>query len=315
MVHKDNRALAWDYAIPCVACVVMTSMYGDLNRPPLNEAELSRALTGPRSRWTEVRVVEAIASTNAELADRARTDRRDGLVLVAEHQTAGRGRLDRVWTAPARAGITMSVLVRPPDVPVSRWPWIPLLSGLAVAAAVRQVGDVPATLKWPNDVIVEDRKLGGLLVERLEGGDGGDRAAAVIGIGLNVTTTREELPTSYATSLRLESAATTDRFTLVKAILRRLEGLLAEWEAGAGSPSAGMQAAYLSACSTVGQSVRIELPGHEAIEGVATGIDRDGSVGGRDGFRTAGIRRRRCHAREGPGVTPSVLTSTADIHC
>jgi BirA family transcriptional regulator, biotin operon repressor / biotin---[acetyl-CoA-carboxylase] ligase len=256
----------------------MTSPYGDLSRPPLNEAELARALTGDGSRWNEVRVVEATPSTNTDLAAQVRTDLRDGLVLVAEHQTAGRGRLDRVWVAPPRAGITMSALVRPVDVPVVRWPWIPLLSGLAVAAAIRQVAEVAAALKWPNDVMVEDRKLAGLLVERLDGGDGGGRAAAVIGIGLNVSTTREELPTPQATSLVLESAATTDRATLVKAILRRLEGLLAEWEAGNGVASGELRAAYLSACSTVGQLVRVELPGDQWVEGTATGVDEIGRL-------------------------------------
>lgn len=256
----------------------MTSRYDDLSRPPLSAAELGRSLTGAGSRWSEVTVVEASPSTNAELAAGARTDPRDGLVLVAEHQTAGRGRLDRTWEAPARAGITMSVLVRPVDVPVNRWPWIPLLSGLAVAAAVRQVAEVPAVLKWPNDVLVEDRKLGGVLVERLDGGAGRIRAAAVIGIGLNVSMTRAELPTSYATSLALESSTTTDRTTLVKAILRRLDGLLAEWEAGAGIASSPLQAAYRSACSTIGQRVRVELPGQPAVEGVASGLDETGRL-------------------------------------
>lgn len=268
----------------------MTSQYDDLSRPPLSSAELSRALTGPDSRWSEVTVVEVSPSTSADLAARAKTDPRDGLVVVAEHQTAGRGRLDRVWVAPARAGITMSVLVRPVDVPVSRWPWIPLLAGLAVAAAVRQVAEVPAELKWPNDVLVRDRKLAGLLVERLESGAGGTRAAAVIGIGLNVSMTEAELPTPYATSLALESAATTDRTTLVKAILRRLDGLLAEWEAGAGEPSTALRSAYRSACSTIGQRVRVELPGHPAVEGVAAGLDETGRllVETDDGWRAFG---------------------------
>jgi len=256
----------------------MTTMYGDLGRPPLREDELARALTGAGSRWSEVTVVEAVASTNAALASLGRTDARDGLVLVAEHQTAGRGRLDRTWVAPPRAGVTMSVLVRPVDVPVGRWPWVPLLSGLAVAATVRQVARVPAVLKWPNDVMVGDRKLGGLLVERIDGGRDGGRAAAVIGIGLNVSTTRAELPTTQATSLALESAATTDRCTLVKAILRRLEGLLAVWEHGFGVPSGELQGAYRAACSTIGQPVRIELPGHEAVDGVATGVDESGRL-------------------------------------
>ena len=114
-----------------------------------------------------------------------------------------------------------------------------MLSGLAVAAAVRQVAEVPATLKWPNDVIVEDRKLGGLLVERVERGGRSGRAG---GRGDRDRAQRhDDRATSsrrrMATSLALESATTTDRATLVKAVLRRLEGLLAEWEAGGGVPS------------------------------------------------------------------------------
>jgi BirA family transcriptional regulator, biotin operon repressor / biotin---[acetyl-CoA-carboxylase] ligase len=256
----------------------MISRYGDLSRPPLNEAELARALTGDGSRWTELRVVEATPSTNADLAAVGRTTGREGLVLVAEHQTAGRGRLGRSWVTPARAAITMSVLIRPHNVPVARWPWIPLLSGLAVAAAVRQVAGVSAELKWPNDVMVEDRKLAGLLVERLDDAVGAGRAAAVIGIGINVTTLNDELPAPLSTSLALESATTTDRNTVIKAVLRRLEGLLSEWEAGDGRPSSGLQTAYVSACSTIGQQVRVDLAAAESIEGVATGIDETGRL-------------------------------------
>ncbi|MDX6296314.1 MAG: BirA family transcriptional regulator [Nocardioidaceae bacterium] len=250
-------------------------MYDDLDRPPLSESELTRALTLAGSRWTHVEVVNESPSTNARLAERAASDERDGLVLVAEHQTAGRGRLDRTWTTPPRAAITMSVLVRPVGVPMSRWPWISLLAGLAVAAAVRRVAGVEAGLKWPNDVVVDDRKLAGLLVERVEGGFG---PAAVIGVGLNVSTTRAELPTPYATSLTLEGATTTDRATLVKAILRRLDGLLAQWERRAGTPSVELRAAYRGACVTIGQRVRLEVYGRETVEGVAVGIDESGRL-------------------------------------
>lgn len=276
----------------------MTSMYDDLGRPPLNAAALRRSLTGDSSRWTAVQVVATAASTNAELTRRARRGEPAGSVLIAEHQVAGRGRLGREWVAAPRAGLSMSVLIRPVGVPVARWPWIPLLSGLAVAAALRQVADVPAMLKWPNDVMVDDKKLAGLLVERIEGdsrgpsggdgdggmGDGGgsahqgEGAAAVIGIGLNVTTTRAELPTAYATSLLLEGASTTDRQTLASAVLRRLDGLLSEWEAGAGEPSAALLAAYRAACSTLGAEVRVELPGREPVEGRAVDIDDSGRL-------------------------------------
>ncbi len=253
----------------------MTPAYDDLSRPPLDAGALARALTGAGSRWTEVEVVAADPSTNATLADRARTEDGDGLVLVAEHQTAGRGRLDRTWTAPPRAGVTMSVLVRPAGVVVARWPWVPLLAGLAVAAAVQQLAEVPAGLKWPNDVVVGERKLAGVLVERVEGPGG---PAAVIGMGLNVSMTRAELPVEQATSLTLESAKVADRQTLVKAILRRLDGLLAEWEAGAGAPSERLLTAYRSACVTIGRQVRVELPGHPPVEGRASAVDESGRL-------------------------------------
>lgn len=258
----------------------MTSMYGDLGRPPLNRQALVRALTGDGSRWTEIRVNAAEPSTNAALATLARTDPRDGLVLLTEHQTAGRGRLDRVWVSPPRAGVTMSVLVRPREVPVARWPWLPLLAGLAVAAALRQVTDVAATLKWPNDVMVDDRKVAGLLVERVEHVDAaeGASAAAVIGMGINVSTTRDELPTEQATSLSLEGASSTDRLTIVKAVLRRLDGLLSEWEANRGTPSQPLRDAYRSACSTIGRQVRVELPRQPSVIGIATDIDESGRL-------------------------------------
>lgn len=255
-------------------------MYGDLSRPPLNRLALAQALTGGASRWTEIRLVPAEPSTNAALADVARTTAVDGIVLLTEHQTNGRGRLDRGWVCPPRAGITMSALVRPIGVPVSQWPWVPLLAGLAVAAALRQVAEVPATLKWPNDVMIDDRKVAGLLVERIEAHDGnGDIApAAVIGMGINVSTTRDELPTEQATSLALEGASTTDRPTIVKAVLRRLDGLLTEWEAGGAASSPALREAYRGACSTLGRQVRVELPRQQPVVGTAVDIDESGRL-------------------------------------
>src|SRR5262249_35818911 len=149
-------------------------------------------------------------------------------VLVAEHQTAGRGRLDRTWASPPRSGLTMSAAVRLDRVDGSRWPWIPLLAGLAVAAAVRSEAVLEATVKWPNDVVVGDRKLAGLLVERVESLTG---PLAVIGIGLNVTLRAAELPVPTATSIALEGGSTTDRSVLARAVLRNLDNLLQRWEA------------------------------------------------------------------------------------
>jgi BirA family biotin operon repressor/biotin-[acetyl-CoA-carboxylase] ligase len=138
--------------------------YNDLDRPPLREDALRRGLVEDDSIWCAVSVVRESASTNADLAAAARDDAAEGLVLVAEAQTAGRGRLDRSWASPPRAGLTFSVLLRP-AFPVSGWGWLPLLAGVATAGALTRVTEVDVRLKWPNDVIVGDRKLGGILTE------------------------------------------------------------------------------------------------------------------------------------------------------
>lgn len=263
-------------------------MYGDLDRPPLDAVALRRALVTPGSLWTDVQVVAETASTNTLLGHRVSESSAampaDGLVLLTEHQTAGRGRLDRVWSAPARSGLSMSVLLRPYDVAASRWSWLPLLAGLAVAAAVRREAHVEAALKWPNDVMVGDRKLAGLLVERVETPP--HAAAAVIGIGLNVSVRTAELPVPNATSLALEGAATTDRSLLARAILRALEGLFTDWvRHGGNADHGGLHTAYAQACMTIGRHVRVELPNAEPVEGTAVGIDSAGRLLVRSGGR------------------------------
>ncbi len=254
------------------------SMYGDLDRPPLNRDVLEHALVTPGSMWTQVEIVGSSVSTNADLAIRAAASDDDGVVLIAEHQTAGRGRLGRTWTAPPRSGLTLSVLVRPDDVAATRWPWIPLLAGLAVAATLRRDADVAASLKWPNDVLVGDRKLAGLLVERVDPGAAGRRPAAVIGIGLNVSLRRDELPVQTATSLALEGASTTDRSLLARGILRTLEALLTDWYRHGGDPRAGLHTAYAEACVTLGREVRIDQPDGRQVSGEAVGVDESGRL-------------------------------------
>jgi BirA family biotin operon repressor/biotin-[acetyl-CoA-carboxylase] ligase len=256
----------------------MASMYGDLDRPPLHAEVLERALVAPASIWSSVEVVETSPSTNADLVDRAGSSDVDGVVLIAEHQTAGRGRLQRTWTAPARSGLTMSALVRPDDVAAARWPWIPLLAGLAVAATLRRDADVPATLKWPNDVLIDERKVAGLLVERVEPSAGRARPAAVIGIGLNVSLTEAELPVPTATSLVLAGASATDRSLLARGVLRSLEGLLLDWYRHGGDPRGGLQTAYADACSTLGRQVQVDQPDGRQLRGEAVAVDDTGRL-------------------------------------
>ncbi len=234
------------------------SAYDDLDRPPLRPLALSRALA-PEG-W-RLDVLTETPSTNAVVAERARAGAPAGLVVVAELQVAGRGRLDRTWVSPPRAGLTFSVLLRP-ELPPEQWSWIPLWAGLAVADAVRDRCGLATELKWPNDVLVGGRKVCGLLAEAT--GDG----AVVLGIGLNVTTRREELPHDGASSLALEGASTTDRDTLLRAVLR-------SWSAVA---AAADPDAYRARCGTLGRRVRVELPGGRAVEGTAEAVDDEGRL-------------------------------------
>jgi BirA family biotin operon repressor/biotin-[acetyl-CoA-carboxylase] ligase len=261
--------------------------FSDLDRPPLSADVMRRALLEPGSRWTDVAILDETGSTNAVAAERAADPTANGIVVVAEHQTAGRGRLDRTWDAPSRSAITASVLVRPSGVPAALWPWLPLITGLAVAATLRRTAEVAATLKWPNDVMIGDRKLGGILVERID--VPAAAPAAVIGIGLNVSQRPDELPWPEATSLLIEGAATLDRSVLLKASLRALDGLLERWEAAEGDV-AGLHEAYVEASSTLGRAVRVTLPGGEVAEGEAVAVDDVGRlvVRTRSGERSLG---------------------------
>ena len=219
--------------------------------------------------WRDVTVVPQTGSTNADLLEQARAGAAEGLVLVAEEQTAGRGRLGRTWSAPPGAGLIFSVLLRPADVPPTRLGWLPLLTGVAVAAAVRDQAGVPASLKWPNDVLVGERKLAGILAEAH-----GD--AVVIGVGLNITLSQPELPVPTATSLLIEDAASTDRAALLAAILTELAGRYRAWRTD--PESSDLRAGYLRWSATVGREVRAELPGGRQLSGTAEDVDDAGRL-------------------------------------
>lgn len=248
--------------------------FRDLDRPPLDAAALNSALAGPDQFWAEIVVTPSTGSTNADVAAAARAGAPEGTVHTTDAQTSGRGRLDRTWESPAGSGIAVSVLLRPDTVPAGHWVWLPLLVGLAVDATVRECG-VESGLKWPNDVLVDGRKLAGILLERVETPTG---PAAIVGVGLNVTLRREELPIETATSLQLEGANETNRSIILKSFLRNLEALYRAWKASEGDPGAGIRDSYVRRCITLGSRVRVDLPTGsssegEVIEGLATGID------------------------------------------
>jgi BirA family biotin operon repressor/biotin-[acetyl-CoA-carboxylase] ligase len=260
------------------------SRWSDLDRPPLNAAALRRAMVVPGGLWTALDVTESTGSTNADLAGQAARGAAEGAVLVAEEQTAGRGRLDRRWTAPARSGLFFSVLLRPGEprdgagpVPVHRWGWLPLLAGVAVATALSRTAGVDTALKWPNDLLLtvdgEERKAGGILAER----SGAD--AVIVGIGVNVTLRAEELPVPTASSLALAGAPGTDRDPLLRAVLRSLAEWYVAWrEAGGGPAESRLQQTYAAGCATLGRQVRAELPGGGELAGTAVAVDGDGRL-------------------------------------
>ncbi|MEU1347292.1 biotin--[acetyl-CoA-carboxylase] ligase [Streptomyces sp. NPDC005775] len=251
------------------------SRWSDLDRPPLNVPALRRGLLLPGGLWTALDVVDSTGSTNSDLAARA-ASLAEGAVLVAEEQTAGRGRLDRTWTAPARSGLFFSVYLTPGAVPVRRWGWLPLLAGVAAATGLARAAGVDTALKWPNDLLVtvdgQERKTGGILAERA--GDG-----VVIGIGLNVSLRADELPAPTAASLALAGAVSTDRETLLRGVLRSLEQWYGQWRAADGDAMAsGLQEAYAAGCATLGRTVRAQLPGDRTLVGEAVAIDGDGRL-------------------------------------
>lgn len=275
------------------------SLYGDLERPPLSERALRRALIVDGGLWTDLRYLHRTGSTNADVANAIRNGTPDGadtpggartpegLVVIADEQTAGKGRLDRQWTSPPAAGIAMSVLLRPGEpvagrgwapIPTRRYAHLPLLAGVALAEAVRRLGDVDAVLKWPNDLLIDGRKCAGVLAETVVTTDG-SAPAVVLGIGLNVTLRTTELPRPDATSLQLAGASCTDRDPLVRALLRALADRYSDWRATGGDPDAsGLLESYRFHCATIGSSVRVELPGGEQVLGQAISVDDDGCL-------------------------------------
>ena len=241
--------------------------------------------------WTSVDIVASTGSTNADLLRRGGAE---GQVLVAEEQTAGRGRMGRPWVSHPGASLTFSVLLRPAAIPASRRGWLPLLTGVSVAVAVREVSAVAAVLKWPNDVLVGPRKLAGILAE--QSGD-----LVVIGIGINVATPAGALPAAAgglrATSLLAEGAAVS-REAVLAAILPELERRYLGFRADPDVARGGLLADYRALCATLGRSVRVELPGGRVLSGEAEGIDSGG----------------RLLVAEGGGASPTPVAAGDVIH-
>jgi BirA family biotin operon repressor/biotin-[acetyl-CoA-carboxylase] ligase len=245
-------------------------------RQPL-DVEALRTEVAAAGIWRHVDVVAQTGSTNADLLARAESGTDiDGAVLIAEHQTSGRGRQGRGWSAAPQAQITMSVGVRVADVPAAAWGWLPLATGVAVLDAIAPLIDgtgAEAGLKWPNDVLAgparSHGKLAGILAEVV-------RPYAVIGLGLNVTQDPRDVE-GRATSLLDVGVQAPDRGRLAVTLLAELGTRIAAWRA-AGGYDPRLAADYRARSLTIGSRVRAELPGGRDVVGTATGVDDQGRL-------------------------------------
>jgi len=248
----------------------------------------------PRSRAvSDLTVVTESASTNDDLVARA-ADADEFAVQMTTSQTAGRGRLGRVWVAPPGQTLAASLLLKPrladgQPLSLDRFGWLPLLAGLAMTRAISALlPETRVALKWPNDVQIEGKKVAGLLAELLPTATG-----VVIGSGVNLAIPESDLPTPVSTSLGLHGPVLVSDGAVVGTTLTGddlidavLGGYLEEFRrlysdylgAGGDAAASGLHTAVTAACSTLGQSVRVELPGGENLLGTATGLDPDGRL-------------------------------------
>ncbi len=246
----------------------------DLSERPALDADAVRArIVGPDKLWRRFDVVTETGSTNADLLARAKEGQDiAGAVLAAEHQTAGRGRNGRQWSAPPRSQVAVSVGVDTAGVPSSAWGLLPLATGVAVVDAVTAVTGVEVKLKWPNDVLAETGKLAGILAEVAS-----PAPIVVIGTGINVTLSADELPDPVATSLTMLGASAVDRTALLTEFLARLADRVRSWREARGADEE-LLADYRRRSATLGTEVKALLPGDQQLVGLAVDVDEFGRL-------------------------------------
>lgn len=246
-------------------------MVGVRDGPALDEARLRHDIGALNLPFRTIEVVTETGSTNSDLISRAVAGADvDGVVRIAEHQTAGRGRHGRKWSAPPRGQIAMSIGVAAHRVPSDGWGWLPLAVGVAVVEAITAECPVRPGLKWPNDVMAGGRKLAGILAEMA-----GPASTIVVGVGLNATMSPAEVPD--AISLSQLGVAHVDRHALTCAILREAAGRIAAWRDSGGSEP-GLVESYRQHSLTIGALVWATVPGGRAIVGLARDVDDAGRL-------------------------------------
>jgi len=232
----------------------------ELHRVALRESELHAEL----SPYWRVSVVDVTGSTQTDLAESVHSNSAiDGEVLIANYQSAGRGRLSRTFEAPKNSALLFSFYIQPKR-SKEDWGWIALIAGASVAQALEKV---KANVKWPNDILVNEKKISGLIAEIVDDG-------VVIGIGINVGMTLEELPVLTATSLAIEGENETNRNEILAKVLAQFESNFTSWDEGDNS----VAQLYTTLSSTLGTKVQIHYPNEKIEKGIAVAISPRGEL-------------------------------------
>lgn len=231
-------------------------------REALNESAINATLRG--SYW-RVSVFQTVASTQTELIGKENLQHGD--VFVTEYQSAGRGRLDRTFEATESSALLFSLYIEPKRNKME-WSAVPLLTGLSLVTALTKLDQtIAANLKWPNDLLIGENKVAGILAEARANG-------VMVGIGLNVEMSQSELPVPTATSLKLENCAELNRNVILPEILKNLALIIELWDGGSNI----VFEQYRQVSSTLGKEVEVHLPSGEIITSRATGISNIGEL-------------------------------------
>jgi BirA family biotin operon repressor/biotin-[acetyl-CoA-carboxylase] ligase len=268
-VWKHVRALAREgYSIEAVP----SKGYRLMASPDLIRADEIIRDSCARTIGTSIHYLRETSSTNTVADELAQQGAAEGTVVVAETQYSGKGRLGRTWISP-RGNLYLSVVLRP-AVPVSRAPLFTLLGAVSVASAIRCHLDLPVGIKWPNDVLLKDRKVCGLLTEMSAEPD--RIRHIILGIGVNVNMDLDELPSgvrAHSTSLAAEAGRTIDRTLLLRRLLEELD----RWYARVPAGEHDLLAAWRSLNVTLGREVTVRGAG-QILRGHAETLDGDGRL-------------------------------------
>lgn len=246
--------------------------------PPLTRDTIQSTLS---TTWLgrRIELFDSLPSTNREAVQLAQAEVEHGTVVAADSQTAGRGRLSRTWFSPPGANLYCSIILRaarPPECLTEWLSWLPLISALAAAEAIEQVSSLHVSVKWPNDLLISERKVGGILCE--SGMGMRSDPFQIIGIGINVNMDHDDWPADLrdsATSIWQERKIVVDRNRLLAQLLLELEQCLDEL---AVHGTDRIARAYYQRCSTIGITVQATLANGNVVVGLAEGIGQDGSL-------------------------------------